>query len=391
MSPIALIYRFKLLPFSETFIQNQAESLTQFEPRYLGLRTIQGIQTCPDRTTVINPDHHWMNRLREQRFKFFGKTSKIKFQPTIIHAHFINDGAIVLPFAKRLNVPLIVTSHGFDILNRPTGPKAISQRLYEQRLPDLKQQADQFIAISDFLHKEMLDRGFPASKITRHYMGIDTTKFQPDFTVQREPIVLFTGRLAETKGCEYLIRAMIEVQKILPEVKLVVIGDGILRSHLEQLAQQNLRHYSFLGAQPSEVVKSWMARASVFCVPSVLGSCGDVESFGMVFGEAQAMGLPVVSFATGGIPEVVAHGKTGLLAPMGDRHELTQHLLTLLRDTDLWEQFSQQGINRIRQHFDLATQTRQLEMIYQQILDRHSQSSVPQNPNAISHSISHSN
>jgi colanic acid/amylovoran biosynthesis glycosyltransferase len=368
MKPIALIYRFKLLPFSETFIQNQAESLKGFEARYLGLRSIPGIQTNRDRTTIINSSHSIADRLREQRFKLFGKTSKIKFKPDLIHAHFANDGAIVLPFAKRLDLPLIVTCHGFDILNQIQERKTLSERLYEKRLPQLQKQAKYFIAVSDFLKGEMLKRGYPEEKIIRHYIGIDRTKFQPEPCTQREPIVLFTGRLAETKGCAYLIHAMVEIQRIMPEVKLVVIGDGEIRSQLEIMAKNNLRNYEFLGVQPSEVVKFWMAKSRIFCVPSIVGSCGDVETFGMVFAEAQAMGLPVVSFATGGIPEAVAHGKTGLLAPTGDRNALTQHLLTLLKNTELWEQFSHQGINNIRQNFDLATQTQHLETIYRETI-----------------------
>ncbi len=59
-----------------------------------------------------------------------------------------------------------------------------------------------------------------------HYIGIDTNFFQPDSTVEREPIVLFVARLVEKKGCEYLIRAMSEVQAVRPDVELVVIGDG---------------------------------------------------------------------------------------------------------------------------------------------------------------------
>ncbi len=368
MKPIALIYRFKLLPFSETFIQNQAESLKGFEARYLGLRSIPGIQTNSDRTTIINSSHSLADKLREQRFKLFGKTSKIKFKPDLIHAHFANDGAIVLPFAKRLDLPLIVTCHGFDIFNQIQGRKTLSEQLYEQRLPQLQKQAKCFIAVSDFLKGEMLKRGYPEEKIIRHYIGIDRTKFQPEPTIQREPIVLFTGRLVEIKGCEYLIQAMEEIQRIIPEVKLVVIGDGEIRPQLEIMAKNNLRNYEFLGVQPAEVVKSWMAKSRIFCVPSIRGRDGEMETFGMVFAEAQATGLPVVSFATGGIPEAVAHGKTGLLASMGDRNELTQHLLTLLKNPELWEQFSQQGINYIRQNFDLPTQTQQLETIYRETI-----------------------
>ena len=91
---------------------------------------------------------------------------------------------------------------------------------------------------------------------------------------------------------------------------------------------------------------------------------GDAETFGMVFAEAQAMGLPVVSFASGGIPESVAHEKTGLLAPERDWEKLAQYLLQILQSPELWRKFSHAGPEHVRRNFDLATQTKKLEQLY---------------------------
>jgi colanic acid/amylovoran biosynthesis glycosyltransferase len=363
--PTALIYRFKLLPFSETFIQNQAESLHEFQPHYLGLRSIPGITTDPQHTTILNPDNGVAGKLAELRFKLCGQTVNLPVHPQLIHAHFADDGAIALPLAKRLAIPLVVTCHGFDVLSNSTAAHpSFSQRLYRSRKPQLQQSAKLFISVSDFLTQELIQQGFPAEKVVRHYIGIDTQKFQPNPAIAREPIVLFAGRLVEKKGCEFLLRAMADVQRILPDVKLVILGDGPRRSSLETLASKTLSNYEFLGAQPAAIVQQWMARAQVFCVPSIRAACGDAETFGMVFAEAQAMGLPVVSFASGGIPESVNHGTTGLLAPERDWEGLAQHLLRLLQDQDLWSRFSHAGPEFVRQNFDLRQQTRLLEGLY---------------------------
>src|SRR5438309_11333226 len=98
----------------------------------------------------------------------------------------------------------------------------------------------------------MIRQGFSANKIVVHYVGVDTELFCPEPGVKRKPIALFTGRLVEKKGCEYLIRAMAKVQSKSPHMELMVIGDGPLRSELEQLAGQCLRKYRFLGFQPPE-------------------------------------------------------------------------------------------------------------------------------------------
>ncbi|MFM2429259.1 MAG: hypothetical protein RLZZ511_472 [Cyanobacteriota bacterium] len=366
--PTALIYRFKLLPFSETFIQNQAESLQQFQPHYLGLRSLPGILTDPDRTTILNPHNRIGQRFAELRFKLAGQT-KLAVQPDLIHAHFADDGAIALPLAQQLKIPLIVTCHGFDVLSsRAAQSKTLYQRLYHSRKRKLQRYVSYFISVSDFLKNQLINQGFPSEKVIRHYIGIDTQQFRPNMAIAREPIVLFAGRLVEKKGCTYLIKAMAAVQRELPEVKLVIIGDGPLRASLEQQAQSSLSNYQFLGAQPAPLVKEWMARSRVFCLPSVTASCGDAETFGMVFAEAQAMGLPVVSFASGGIPEAVSHGKTGLLAPEYNVTELAKHLFRLLREEMLWKKLSYHGPEFIQQNFHLATQTRKLEKLYWEVL-----------------------
>jgi len=116
-----------------------------------------------------------------------------------------------------------------------------------------------------------------------------------------------------------------------------------------------------------------MNRAKVLCVPSQQAASGDTEGLGMVFLEAQAMGLPVVSCRSGGIPEAVVHGETGFLVPEQDVNDLTQHILHLFGDELLWQRFSHQGRDWVCDRFNLQTQTRKLEAIYATVLAEHRQ------------------
>jgi glycosyltransferase involved in cell wall biosynthesis len=111
-----------------------------------------------------------------------------------------------------------------------------------------------------------------------------------------------------------------------------------------------------------------MARASIFCVPSVVASSGDAEGFGIVFIEAQAMGLPVVSTRSGGIPEAVEDGETGLLVMQNDPDRLAQAICRLLQDGNLWQRFSAAGRKRVVRQFNLAQQTRRLEDLFSGII-----------------------
>lgn len=371
--PTVIIYRHLLLQSSETFIRGQAEALQQFTPCYVGSRLVPGLQLPEERKLVVNQGG-MLGKMNEVSSKLGKFTSNFLQQvgnlhPTLIHAHFGQDAAMALPIANKLQVPLLVTFHGFDITVKDEyAEKSLSQWTYFRCRERLKHQAQMFIAVSEFIKNKLIEQGFPAHKILVHYIGVDTKLFQNNPAVERQPIVLFVGRLTEKKGCEYLIQAMSKVQAAMPEVELVVIGDGLLRSSLEQQAKTSLRRYRFLGVQSPENVRAWMHQAQVFCVPSITAKSGDSEGFGLVFAEAQAVGLPVVSNASGGIPEAVAHGETGFLVAERDTRGLAAHISRLLEERDLWQKFSRCGQERVRSVFDLHNQTKKLESIYGEVL-----------------------
>ena len=256
--------------------------------------------------------------------------------------------------------------------------KSMALRSYVHRKPRLQRGAAKFLCVSDFVRQKLLARGFPPEKTEVHYIGVDTTFFQAEATVQRSKLVLFVGRLVENKGCDFLLRAMGAVQVTQPDAELVVIGDGHLQARLEnQAAELHLRNYRFLGMQPPAVVREWLNRARVFCVPSVEIASGASEGFGLVFAEAQSMGVPVVSFKTGGIPEAVADGHTGLLAPPRDWQLLAKYIDILLTSPGVWENFSTAGRDRIRQLFNLKDQSETLEEIYRRTIQGpHAQSAA---------------
>ena len=183
--------------------------------------------------------------------------------------------------------------------------------------------------------------------------------------------------LVEKKGAEYLIRAMAHVERAVPEARLVVVGDGPLRAPLEAEAGMLLQGARFLGRQPPAEVRAWMGRARVFCVPSVTATSGDREGFGVVFLEAQAMGTPVVSSRSGGIPESVADGETGFLLPERDVEGLAARITMLLSDGAAWEAMSQRGQDRVRSEFDTARLTRRLEALYDEVVHEHNRAPVP--------------
>jgi colanic acid/amylovoran biosynthesis glycosyltransferase len=370
-----LIFRSEILALSETFIQAQANSLQTFSPRMIGLRTIPlSLPLSPEPILLVR-DNSLRSRLLTAAYRLTGFAPALnraarRVHPQLIHAHFAPDGVCALPLARYLEVPLIVTLHGYDVtrFDEFAGNK-LGDKIYIRRRKRLWSEASLFICVSEFIKERALAAGFPADKLLVHYIGVDADFFStPQEKQIRQPTVLFVGRLVEKKGCNYLIEAMAEVQVRRPEAKLVVIGDGPERAALASQAKRLGVWCDFLGSQPTTTIRQWLWSARLFCVPSLAARNGDSEGLGMVFAEAQAAGVPVVSFSHGGIPEVVRHGDTGLLAKEGDARGLAIHLLTLLDNPDRWQEASEKASLWIRNGFNLQIQTRRLEEIYRNVL-----------------------
>ena len=375
--PAILVFADPLLPSHGTFIRGPAESLERFIPYYVGPRQLvnRGLSLPAERVLAINAADSILGKIRERPFRWFGYAPIYfrrlrRLNPVLLHAHFGPAGLRALSIAEWLGIPLVTTFHGFDatikdcFLETP----AYKQGYYVRGRQVLKQKGRLFLAVSQFIKGKLLERSFCEKKIIVHYTGVDTEFFKADQTIKREPIVLFTGSLNEQKGCKYLIRAMGRVQATMPDAELVIIGDGPCRQRFEALARENLSRFRFLGLQSHDTVRQWMNRAKVFSVPCVVAESGAEEGFGMVFVEAQAMGCPVVSFSTGGIPEAVAHTETGFLANQRDTETLAEHILLLLRNDDLWRKLSEAGRKRVCTRFDLKVQTKRLECVYDQVI-----------------------
>ncbi|MEA5390141.1 glycosyltransferase family 4 protein [Cyanobium gracile UHCC 0139] len=177
--------------------------------------------------------------------------------------------------------------------------------------------------------------GVPAGRLRLVPEGINTGLWNPaaEDTAPREPhTVLCVARQYPRKRVGDLITAFQSVQQRLPSARLVVIGDGpehgTLRELVERLGLGKV--VQLLGALPDDAtVREWYRRSAVFCLPSIQ------EGFGIVFLEAMASGLPVVSTKATAIPEVVPHGQAGLLVPPRDPAALAEALLKLLTNPEL--------------------------------------------------------
>ena len=379
--PTVAVYRDRLLIASETYIRTQGESLSRYRSHYVCMRRVRGLELPDERVLALNRGGR-LGRLREVAFKMFGVSPTLEralrhLHPVLLHAHLGVDGAAAMPLARRVGVPLVVTFHGYDATatDEAAAKRGYRYRVFLRRREALKREARLFIAVSEFIRSRLLARGYPADKVVVHHIGVDTELFRARPEVPREPLVLAIGRLIETKGLTHLIAAMSQLRDRLPQAELLVVGRGSLRGALEEQARASGARVRFLGTITPAEVRELLNRARVVGLPSVTASDATVEAFPTVALEAQSMGVPVVGSISGGIPEAVVDGETGLLAPEGDSRALAAHIETLLTDDVRWRQLSEAAVRRARIHYDVRRQTALLEELYDTVTAAHARSS----------------
>ncbi|MEO6603794.1 MAG: glycosyltransferase family 4 protein [Polyangiaceae bacterium] len=239
--------------------------------------------------------------------------------------------------------------------------------------------ADAVFSISQYVTRTLLEMGRPADSIHTVLNGIDPSKWDPttdgaelrrDFGIPKDALVLASvSRLFTWKGQRDLIRAFALTRAVLPNVFLLIVGADSLevqsRSFTEELKQLAVNlgvSEGVIFTGPRSDVPRVLAACDVFTMPSF------EEPFGLVFLEAMAMKKPVVAIDNGGTPEVVEHGRTGLLSAPWDVSALAANILILLKDPELRSRMGEQGRARVLEHFTAARMARDAGAAYDRVL-----------------------
>lgn len=354
---------------SEAFIVEQAHGMMQYKPTFISSALLhetpfKSISLSQNDFFAIKQKIHLLTR-SPHLFGQFHALSKL----ALIHAHFGPDGVYAMRLAEKLKLPFLVTFHGYDITIYRTAIWRTGKLFYYQLVfyeEELKRKASAFIAVSNFIRTKLLEKSYPEEKIIQHYIGVNTAKFSPSNKKSDKRYILCVGRHTQKKGIDTLLRAFARIARKYPSVSLIQVGTGPMTTALNALATElgiNTRVH-FLGAKPHEIVLNLMRGAEIFALPSQTATNGDSEALGIVFNEASACGVPVVSTWHGGIPEAVLNDETGFLVPERDDVALAEKLDTLLSDRALGKKMGQQGREFVCEVFDIRKQTVKLEAIY---------------------------
>lgn len=280
----------------------------------------------------------------------------------ILHVHYAVPYAVCAFLAKEMigdhKVRIVTTLHGTDVTVLAEDP------LLRDVIRLGIEKSDAVTAVSDSLVAQTYELFATQSQIQRIYNFIDSHLFRrvekPEWRNRIAPggekILMHVSNFRSVKRVPDVLRIFSRVRSTLP-AKLLLVGEGPdlelarMITHREGLEQD----VYFLGKQ--DEVAPLYSLADLFLLPS------EKESFGLVALEAMACGVPVIGSTIGGIPEVVEHGKSGLLSEVGEVDEMASNAVHLLRKPELWRKFSRAARHRAKQ-FSLEAQVEQYETLY---------------------------
>lgn len=365
-----LVFTETALALSETFIAAHCRHLQRYDntlaalsssgdhhpdiPRHLLFP--QGSSPTQRLAFRLGLSHH-MDRLIAQE------------RPDIIHAHYLTNGAFMVPYAERHNIPLIVTAHGHDA-TRALRPFSVYDQIYRFQHKRLRQKAAMVLPVSNFLRAKLLAAGFPPERTLTHYLGVQLPDRIPVDLAANPPRILFVGRLVAKKGIDKVLEAFNLVHASKPDAELHIVGDGPLRDMVISKTQTSPA-IIWHGAQPPERTQEIMTGARLLTLPSRQASDGDVEGLGLVLLEAQALGIPIVTSKGSGTAEALLDGETGLAVDPTSSQDLAQAFLRFLHSPELARSIGKSATRFVRENFDITARTQILEQIYDGALENH--------------------
>ncbi|MBS3976261.1 MAG: glycosyltransferase family 4 protein [Syntrophomonadaceae bacterium] len=300
----------------------------------------------------------------------------------IIHAHdwLVAFTGRALKHAYQL--PLIATIHATEA-GRNQGLHNDMQRYISSVEWWLTYEAWRVIVCSESMRHEVQGLfQLPTDKVEVIPNGVDAEKFrtahpQPQFrdgfAKPWEKVVFFVGRLVREKGVHVLIEAAPKILAVCPEAKFVVAGVGSMENHLKHQAwSTGVGHkFCFTGYIDDTTRNNLYYISAVAAFPSLY------EPFGIVALEGMAAGVPVVVSDTGGLGEIIYHGRNGLKAYTGDPNSLAGNIITILKDPAYGEKLREHASRQIDEIYDWQQIVRKTMQLYTRVFKEYRYSSWP--------------
>lgn len=323
---------------------------------------------------ILPEMHRSLHPWRDARCYFALKRMLKESQPDIVHTHSSKAGILGRRAAYALGIPCV---HGIHGASFHYGQPAILHRAYRMAERMADPWCQHFITVCDAMSAQYLEAGIGTpDKYTTVYSGMDVDRFLSPARSREEVrsslglddshiVVGKVARLFNLKGHEYLIEAAPKIVKRVPNVRFLLVGDGILRQQFqERIAELGLtENFIFIGLVPPDTVPEYIHAMDIAVHTSVW------EGLARVLPQALICGKPVVSYDIDGAPEVCINNETGFLVPSRSIDELADAVGRLASDDELRVRLGNTGRDRFSQPFRHEYMTERIREIYQRVLN----------------------
>jgi glycosyltransferase involved in cell wall biosynthesis len=327
----------------------------------LDIRLIEASQRA------IHPWHDW--RTYQELMRLLRE-----IKPDLLHTHSSKAGIIGRAAAEKLRLPCVHTIHGAAF---HYGQHPLAFGLYQRLERWAGKRTAKFISVCDAMTDQYVAANIGTrDKFVTVYSGFDVEPFlkppRPPEQVRAElglkPQDIVIGKVARLfplKGHEYIVPAAKAVIDRCPNVRFLLVGDGILRPQVEaELTSLGIRdHFVFAGLVPPSQVPELIHAMDIVVHTSVWEGLARVLPQGLIAGK------PVVSYDIDGAKEVVIPGQTGFLVPPRTISELSNALCELASDASLRKRLGETGRERFTDQFRHQTMTKQIREVYASVLN----------------------
>lgn len=289
--------------------------------------------------------------LRKQYARLVKKYGK----PDIIHAHFPDYGYAAVKELRNTGIPIVITEHEPLVLEN-----RIRENTYRMECVSCKA-ADKIISVSSFLAGQIKDRIGRDSVVIPNMVDAEMFYYNGKKKRTKEFTFVCVAALNPGKRVSFLTEVFADFLKIFPQARLFIVGDGLERKKIEKIVLQHKMagRVFLMGIRSRKEIKEIFDQSDCFVLPSMS------ETFGCVYIEALASGLPVIATKCGG-PEDFVDESNGIMVGVDSREELLQAMQKMIREIGKYnpEEISKAAIDRFS---DVAV-AKQIEKVYAEII-----------------------
>ena len=306
----------------------------------------------------------WECFLQAVHFVFILDQKQRNREKTIdhLHAHFAHDPALIAYLVNRMTgLRYSFTAHARDLFQVP-----------EKHLKDRISRAQAVVtccqANLDYLYQIVPSQTLKTSLI---YHGVNLNDFQPAAAMETKlspacPLILSVGRLVEKKGFQDLLQALFLVKQQGVAFECAIYGEGPLAPQLQRWIEEHgmTGEVTLKGARSQQELISVYPRAALFVLTPIQTEDGDRDGIPNVLVEAMAVGLPVITTAVSGIPELVDHDQNGFLYQPHDVEGISSGIVDLLRNPAKRKQFGSTASKKVMEQFDITQAAKRLKTLF---------------------------